>query len=102
MLAQLVKRTRAQNVSIILSQFKLFTYDELVAIIGDIDGERKIQGNKVQSLDELLPKDDEINAIKHYKGDNCKLVPVEIFFHKLQSIKRAPSKVGVMRYMEVF
>jgi len=101
-MAKILDINRAQNVSISLQAFKQFPLDELVAIIKDLDPENQIKGDRVLFLSGLLPNKEEEYAIRQYKGEDSRLVSAELFFHKLQSVQRVPSKIKVMGTMEMF
>eukprot|EP00957_Ditylum_brightwellii_P078795 5991267-Ditylum_brightwellii.AAC.1 len=101
-MAKLIDLTRANNVAISLKAFKDFTHEELARTLGDLDPARKIKGERVQFIANLLPTAIEVQAVKSYKGEDSRLVPAEIFFRHLESIKRIEEKVLVMQTMETF
>ena len=101
-MAQILKIDRAQNVCICLNSFKDFSFAELAKIIDDIDADGKIQGERVQFMSELLPKDDEFRKIESYKGPDSRLAPAEKFFRQLITVKRAESKISVMKTLQLF
>ncbi len=101
-MAQILDINRAQMVSISLQSFKQFSLDELVAMINDLDPNNQIKGDRVLFLSGLLPKKEESDSIRKYNGGDDRLIPAEIFFRKLDSVPRVPSKIKVMETMEMF
>jgi hypothetical protein len=101
-MACILDQARAQNLSITLNTFKQFSLDYLIDIIADLDPNNHVKGDDVFKLSELLPKDSESAAIRKYKGEDDRLIPTEIFFRKLQSVPRVPSKIGAIKTMETF
>ncbi|KAL3785154.1 hypothetical protein ACHAW5_000186 [Stephanodiscus triporus] len=101
-MARLLDLTRANNIAISLKAFNDFTFRSLAETINDIDPDCKIDGERIQFIPNLLPTAKEIQAIKNYKGEDDKLIPAELFFRQLISIKRIDDKVKVMRAMSTF
>ena len=101
-LARLIDLTRANNISIGLKAFKEFTLEEFSEILGDVDPEEKIVGERLQFIKALLPQQQELTAVKRYSGDENMLVPAEMFFKHLLKIKRLESKVITMQTMGTF
>jgi hypothetical protein len=100
--AKLLDITRSNNVAISLKAFKDFSKKELGEIIAFIDPTRKIRGERVEFLRDLLPTANEIKIVTAYNGDENRLVPAEKWFRKIADIKRIESKIDVMRTMEMF
>jgi hypothetical protein len=100
--AKLLDLTRSNNVSISLKAFKEFTNKELREIIAFLDPTRKIGGDRVEFLSDLLPTPTEVKIIKAYDGSQDRLVPAETWFQEIADIKRIESKIDVMRAMELF
>jgi hypothetical protein len=101
-LAKLIDLTRANNISISLKAFKEFSLSELVAIIADLDPDKKIAGERTQNIKQLLPHQQELLAVKSYNGDDSALVPAEVFFRHLLNVKRPEAKFHVMQVMNSF
>ncbi len=100
--ANILDNQRAQNVSISLQAFKQFSIDALVHIIDDMDPFNQIKGDRVLFLSGLLPKKEESDAIRQFKGDDKLLSPAEHFFRKLLTVTRVESKIKVIETMELF
>lgn len=73
-MAKLLDLTRANNIAISLKKFNDFTFRSLAETIDDLDPHRKIVGERVQFIPNLLPTPKEIVAIKKFKGDDDKLI----------------------------
>ena len=73
-MAKLLDLTRANNIAISLKAFNDFTFRSLAETINDLDPDRKIVGERVQFIPNLLPTPKEIAAIKKFKGDDDKLI----------------------------
>lgn len=100
--AKLVELNRANNIAISLKAFKDFSYKELAETIAHLDPLRKIRGERVQFIKDLLPTASEVKTIKAYKGDDSKLVQAELFFKELVVVPRIQTKVLVMQTMDTF
>lgn len=100
--AKLLDLTRSNNVSISLKAFREFSNKELREIIAFLDPTRKIGGDRVEFLRDLLPTPTEVKIIKAYDGSEDRLVPAETWFQEIADIKRIESKIDVMRAMELF
>jgi hypothetical protein len=100
--AKLLDLTRSNNVAISLKAFREFTNKELREIIAFLDPTRKIGGDRVEFLRDLLPTPTEVKIIKAYDGSEDRLVPAETWFQEIADIKRIESKIDVMRAMELF
>ena len=99
--ARLIDLNRSNNVAISLKAFKDFSYAELCNIIMFLDPCKKLEGERIPFLRDLLPTQTEIKAVSDYTGSNDRLVPAEIWFRQISSIKRIETKVKVMRTMEM-
>ncbi|KAL7568682.1 hypothetical protein ACA910_021679 [Epithemia clementina (nom. ined.)] len=99
--ARLIDLNRSNNVAISLKSFKDFSYDELADIIMFLDPCRKLEGERIPFLRDLLPTQTEIKAVSEYEGPNDRLVPAEKWFRRIANIKRIDVKVKVMRTMEM-
>ena len=73
-MAKLLDLTRANNIAISLKAFNDFTFRDLAETMNDLDPDRKIVGERVQFISNLLPNPKEIAAIKKFKGDDDKLI----------------------------
>ena len=73
-MAKLLDLTRANNIAISLKAFNDFTFRSLADTINDLDPDRKIVGERVQFIPNLLPTPKEIASIKKFKGDDDKLI----------------------------
>jgi hypothetical protein len=100
--AKLLDLTRSNNVSISLKAFREFSNKELREIIAFLDPTRKIGGDRVEFLRDLLPTPTEVKIIKAYDGTEDRLVPAETWFQEIADVKRIESKIDVMRAMELF
>ena len=101
-MAKLIDLTRANNIAISLKAFKEFNLDGLANTLADLDPARKISGERVQFLTDILPTDAEARLIKLYKGSDNTMVPAELFFRRLNSVRRIREKVYAMQVMETF
>ena len=102
-MARLIDLNRANNIAISLKAFKDFSsFEILVKTIGDLDPNRKIEGERVQFLSSILPTEVEARAIQSYKGSDNTLVPAEKFFRHLNSVSRVKEKVATMQTMNTF
>ena len=99
--ARLIDLNRSNNVAISLKSFKDFTFKELSDIIMFLDPCRKLQGERIPFLRDLLPTQTEIKAVSDYTGTDDRLVPAELWFRQIAKIKRIDVKVKVMRTMEM-
>ena len=61
-MAKLLDLTRANNIAISLKAFNDLTFRSLAEAIGDLDPDRKIVGERVQFLPNLLPTPKEVQA----------------------------------------
>ena len=100
--AKLLDLTRSNNVAISLKAFKDVSHKELAMIIQDLDPHRKIRGERVQFIRDLLPTTNEVKLIRDYDGSESRLVPAEIWFRHIAHIKRIETKAQVLRTMEMF
>ena len=73
-MAKLLDLTRANNIAISLKKFNDFTFRSLAETIDDLDPHRKIVGERVQFIANLLPTPKEMVAVKKFKGDDDKLI----------------------------
>ncbi|GMH57076.1 hypothetical protein TL16_g02284, partial [Triparma laevis f. inornata] len=96
----LIDLTRANNIAISLKAFKEFSFDDLVTILSTLDPGKKITGDRIAFLGSVLPNDIEQKQISAYKGSNDALLPAELFFHKLQKVKRVTVKIKVMETLD--
>ena len=101
-IAKLMDLNRANNVAISLKAFKDFSRKELSDIIQFLDPLHKVKGDRVTFLRDLLPAPPEVKAIQNYNGSDEALVPAELWFKQVISVKRAEEKVGVLRTIETF
>jgi Formin Homology 2 Domain/Subunit CCDC53 of WASH complex len=99
--AKLLDLNRSNNIAISLKAFKDFEFAELAEVIMHLDPMRKIQGERVHFLRDLLPTQTEIKIIKSYDGSPSRLVPAELWFQSIADIKRIEVKVQVLRTMEM-
>jgi hypothetical protein len=79
-MAKILDLTRANNIAISLKQFNDFSFRSLAETINDLDPERKIVGERVQFIPNLLPNPKEIAAIAKFKGDDEKLITGKMLF----------------------
>ena len=99
--ARLVDLNRSNNVAISLKAYKDLSQDQLADIIRYLDPEKKLDNEKIAFLKDLLPSQNEIKAVKEYYGPDDRLVPAELWFRKISTIKRIDTKVKVMRTIEM-
>eukprot|EP00977_Amphora_coffeiformis_P024769 scaffold17083_cov134-Amphora_coffeaeformis.AAC.1 len=99
--AKLLDINRSNNVAIGLKAFKTFTYAELADIIKFLDPLRKLQGERVHFLRDLLPTISETKLVQAYDGPESRLEPAEVWFKSIVGIKRIEAKVQVLRTMEM-
>ena len=101
-MAGLIDLNRANMIAISLKAFKDFTHTELSNAIANLDSENKIVGERVHFLTGLIPNQAEVAAVKAYKGTDARLVPAELFFRNLLSVKRVTAKVHVIQTIATF
>jgi hypothetical protein len=98
--AMLLEVTRSNNVAISLKAFKDFSFLELAETIALLDPLRKIRGDRILFLRDLLPTISEVQTILAYKGTDDRLVPAERWFRATAQIRRIETKVQVLQSME--
>ena len=101
-MANLIDLTRCNNIAISLKAFKEFTFDELVEILNTLDPKRKIVGDRIAFLSSVLPNDIEAKQIANFKGQDDELLPAELFFKRMQDVKRVAVKIKVMETLDTF
>jgi hypothetical protein len=99
-MAKLLDLNRSNNLAISLMAFKDLSHDELADTIAHLDPLRKITGERVQFMKDLLPTPTEVKTIKEFSGDDSRLVPAEKFFKRMVQVQRLQTKVQVMQTMD--
>jgi hypothetical protein len=99
-MAKLLDLNRANNLAISLKTFKDFSHEDLADTIAHLDPLRKITGERLQFMKDLLPTPTEVKTIKEYSGDDSRLIPAEKFFTKLVKVQRLQTKVQVIQTMD--
>jgi cellobiose-specific phosphotransferase system component IIB len=99
--AKLLDINRSNNIAISLKAFKDYSYNELSEIIKFLDPLRKLQGERVHFLRDLLPTVSETRLVQSFDGPDSMLDPAERWFKSIVGIKRIDAKVQVLRTMEM-
>jgi hypothetical protein len=99
--ANLLDINRSNNIAISLKAFKEYSFAELSEIIRFLDPLKKLHGERVHFLRDLLPTISETNIVKSFDGPESMLDPAERWFKSIVNIKRIESKVNVLRTMEM-
>jgi hypothetical protein len=100
--ARLLDLTRSNNVAISLKAFKDFSYKDLADVIAFLDPSRKVTGERIHFLRDLLPTAAELDTIRAFDGPEDRLLPAELWFRQIMNIQRIDAKVQVMQTMETF
>lgn len=90
-LVTLLDMKRANNVNIMLSQFRDMSFDELRAAIGSADSS-KLTADKLGMLVNYLPTDEEATLLADYQGDRTKLGKAELFYLAMLQLPRFSAK----------
>lgn len=95
----LIDPKRANNIAIALAQYRTFeNYDSLVHAVVTLD-EQHLNSEKLQNMQLLLPKKDEINRLKHYNGKIVEgLGRAELFFMAVMKVPRFSQKLSAFIY----
>ncbi len=87
----LLDMKRANNINIMLSQFRDISFDELRGIIASADS-TKLSGDKLGMLVNYLPTDEEAILLQDYQGDKSKLGKAELFYLAMLQLPRFSAK----------
>ena len=99
--AKLLDINRSNNIAISLKAFKDYSYGELSEIIRFLDPLRRLHGERVHFLRDLLPTVSETKLVQSFDGPDSMLGPAERWFKSIVGIKRIEAKVRVLRTMEM-
>ena len=97
----LIDPKRSNNIAISLAQYRNFaSYDSLVHAVVTLDSQH-LNSEKLQNMQLLLPKKDEITSLQHY-NNNGKTVEglgrAELFFIAVMKVPRFSQKLSVFMY----
>jgi len=92
----LIDPQRGNNLSIVLSQFKL-SGEEIAAAICDVNNEI-ITAERIESLVKYVPEREEIETIKAFDGDVNLLGPAEKYFIAVLPIPDLEAKFNAMTF----
>ena len=100
----ILEANRVRNITITLTSFnKIFeSHDDLLNTIKNLDPKRRLVGDNLQFLEQLLPQEDEVKVLKSFKGNRSDLQPSEIFIMHLAEIPRINEKVEVIQTLGTF
>jgi hypothetical protein len=87
----LLDMKRANNINIMLSQFRDMSFDELRGVIATADS-AKLSADKLSMLVNYLPTDEEAALIQDFQGDKTKLGKAELFFVAMLQLPRFSAK----------
>jgi len=101
---RLLDGNRVQNITITLTSFnKIFeSHDDLLNTLEEFDPDNRIVGDRLQFLQNLLPKTEEKNLIRNFNGDHSQLLPSEAFLVRLITIPRIEMKVKIIQTIGIF
>jgi len=101
---RLLDGNRVQNITITLTSFnKIFeSHDDLLNTLEEFDPDNRIVGDRLQFLQNLLPKTEEKRLIQNFNGDNSQLLPSEAFLVRLITIPRIEMKVNIIQTIGIF
>lgn len=88
----LLDMKRANNLNIVLSQFRGFSFEQIRDAVATADAS-KLPADKLAILVHSLPTDEEVTAITEFEGDMSKLGNAERFYRVMLELPRFSAKV---------
>jgi hypothetical protein len=85
---------RASNLNILLAQFRRFPSHAAIAAAVHRPGDGPLTRDALDKLSQLIPKPDELRAVKGFKGDPAALMECDRFFLAIARVPRFPAKVA--------
>ena len=96
--AQVVTLNRANNVSIMLTQFRGVGAGGFREAVLRADA-RQLPLEKLGILLQIMPSDDEAKALRNFRGDPVSLCPAEQVLRELAEIPRLPAKLQSLCFL---
>eukprot|EP00004_Rigifila_ramosa_P005430 TRINITY_DN1595_c0_g1_i6.p1 TRINITY_DN1595_c0_g1~~TRINITY_DN1595_c0_g1_i6.p1 ORF type:complete len:998 (+),score=227.75 TRINITY_DN1595_c0_g1_i6:163-2994(+) len=91
---------RAQNVGIMLARFKM-PFAEIRAAILALDSQ-KLSGEDATALYQIIPTDDDLSALKGYKGEKNMLGDADLFYLDVMSLPRVEPRLFTLQFMHSY
>jgi len=85
---------RANNLNILLAQFRRFPNHAAIAAAVHRPGDGPLTRDALDKLSQLIPKPDELRAVKGFRGDPAALMECDRFFLAIARVPRFPAKVA--------
>jgi hypothetical protein len=85
---------RANNLNILLAQFRRFPSHAAIAAAVHRPGDGPLTRDALDKLSQLIPKPDELRAVKAFRGDPAALMECDRFFLAIARVPRFPAKVA--------
>ena len=96
---ELVGPDRAREISVALQSFRRTTQNALAEAIDCLE---PVYGDRVFTLNALLPTDEERRLVQGYCGRDTDLAPASRWLQRITSVPECDTKVRVMQIMETF